>query len=79
MSPSTYLTLAQLSALCGRLANEILDRDADCAPLVAQDLAWDICRPDMGGAYLSNVQSRANDRGLRAELDAVVERMAVAS
>lgn len=79
MSPSTYLTPVQLSFLRGRLADEILDRDSDYASCVAHDIAWDICRPDMGGAYLSNVQSRASFRGLRAELDAVVERMAVAS
>jgi hypothetical protein len=78
MSPSTYLTTTQLSSLRRRLADELLDR-ASVEPGAAQDLAWNICRPDMGGAYLSNVQSRASDRGLRTALDTVVERMAVAS
>lgn len=82
VSPSTYLTTTQLSALRRRLADELaipwLEREA-YLPAHAQDVAGDICRPDMGGAYLSNVQSRASVRGLRAELDAVVERMEVAS
>jgi len=79
MSPSTYLNLVQLSFLRSRLAAELRRRVPSLPPIEANDLAWDICRPDMGGAYLSNVQSRASARGLRAELDAVVERMAVAS
>ena len=78
MSPSTYLTPVQISSLRRRLADELLDRSS-VAPGTAQDVAWDICGADMGGAYLSNVQSRADVRGLRAELDAVIERMAVAS
>lgn len=75
MSPSTYLNPAQLSAMRSRLAEELCDRDLAVAGSVAQDAAYDVCRPDFGGAYLSNVQNRADARGLRAELDAVVERM----
>ena len=82
MTPTTYLTPSDLSALRRRLADEIVDRRADKnVPAnftqYATDVAGDICRPDFGGAYLGNVQSRAAARGLRAELDAVVERMAL--
>lgn len=82
MTPTTYLTPTDLSALRRRLADEIVDRRAAAEPVTpdftqyAADTAGDVCRPDFGGAYLGNVQSRADARGLRAELDAVVERMA---
>ena len=82
MTPTTYLTPSDLSALRRRLADEIVDRragrnvPADFAQY-ASDTAADVCRPDFGGAYLGNVQSRAAARGLRAELNAVVERMAL--
>ena len=82
MTPTTYLTHSDLAALRRRLADEIIDRRADKNVPVdftqyASDTAGDVCRPDMGGAYLGNVQSRADARGLRTELDAVVERMAL--
>lgn len=82
MNPTTYLTHADLAALRRRLADEIIDRRAAEEPMTpdfaqhASATAGDICRADMGGAYLGNVQNRADARGLRAELDAVVERMA---
>ena len=82
MTPTTYLTPTDLSALRRRLADEIIDRRADKnVPAdfaqYASDTAGDVCRSDFGGAYLSNVQDRAAARGLRAELDAAVERMAL--
>lgn len=83
MTPATYLTATDLSALRRRLADEIIDRRAAEEPVTpsftqyASDTAGDVCRSDFGGAYLSNVQDRAAARGLRAELDAAVERMAL--
>lgn len=83
MAPTTYLTPSDLSALRRRLADEIIDRRAAEEPVTpdfaqyASDTAGDVCRADFGGAYLGNVQDRAAARGLRAELDAVVERMAL--
>jgi len=80
VSPSTYLTPVQLSSLRRRLADELIARNpALAANGRAADLAGDVCRADFGGAYLSSVKSRAEIMGVGHALDAVVERMEVAS